>query len=149
ADAGRAQSVSGASALERMREVPRDARSRSGERVAERDGAPADIGPLAAQAELLFDRQVLGRECLVDLDELDRVEPKAGLLETAPDRGRGPDAHDLGIAAHRGPSGDTRERAAALALGHLPRADHERGGAVADARGVARGHDAPLLEDGR
>ena len=55
--------------FERQRQ--QQARAGHPERMAERDGAAVDVDPLAIEAELLLDREVLRRERFVDLDEID------------------------------------------------------------------------------
>ena len=49
--------------------------------MSERDRAAVDVDLLAIEAELLFDREVLRRERLVDLEEIDVVERQLLLAE--------------------------------------------------------------------
>src|SRR5262245_64097586 len=94
----------------------RDARARRAERMAERDGAAVDVGALAVEAELLLDGEILRRERLVDLDEVEIGQLVARLVHGAADRRRRADAHDLGIAAGVGPLRDLGERLPAVLL---------------------------------
>ena len=59
--------------------------------MAERDGAAVDVDPVAIEAELLLDREVLRGERLVDLDQID-VLRATGRPSRAPCRvaGAGP-----------------------------------------------------------
>ena len=110
ADARRADGELLATTAQLVDEVRRDARARRAERVAERDRAAVDVGPLAVEAELLLDGEVLRRERLVDLDEIDVADLEPRAVQRAADRRRRADAHDLRIAAGDAP---LRERRAA------------------------------------
>jgi hypothetical protein len=64
------------------------------DRVAEGDTAAVGIGPVRQQAELLHDGERLGRERLVDLEQVDVVQLEVSSLEYSPHRGHRSDAHD-------------------------------------------------------
>ena len=80
-------------------------------------GWPSAMAPpftlvfVAVEPELLLDREVLRREGLVDLDEVDVAELEAGALERAADGRRRADAHDRRVAAGDAPA-DEAARAA-------------------------------------
>ena len=63
-------------------EVRGDARPGGPEGVADGDRAAVDVGLVAVEPELLLDGEVLRREGLVDLDEVDLVERGARALAT-------------------------------------------------------------------
>ena len=97
-------------------------------------------------AEVLVDRAGLRREGLVGLDQIEIADVPAGLLQRGA-RGRDrPGAHDLGIDAGLAPGHDAAEHLLAFLGGLLGGHQHHRGGAVIDARGVAGGDGAVLLE---
>src|SRR5262249_51841325 len=96
ADAGRDNAKLRLAALHLERERQHDPRPRSPERVPERDRAAVDVDLLAVEPELLLDGEVLGREGLVDLDQVHAIERLADALQGLADRGRRADAHDLG-----------------------------------------------------
>ena len=60
--------------------------------------------------------------------------------------GIGPDAHDRRIDAGGRPGGDARQRLHAARFGFGGAHQHQRRGAVVDARGVGGGHRAVLVE---
>src|SRR5690606_15308826 len=141
------EAVAGLAAPELVDERGGDAGSGRAERVTERDRAAVDVGDRPIEAELLLDRHVLGREGLVDLDELEVVEPEARRGERLLGSRDRADAHDLRRDAGDAPGDDARDRLQALLLGPAGVGDDERSGAVADAGRVAGGDEAVLLED--
>src|SRR3954468_21020947 len=80
ADAGGAQAVPTTAAAQGVEQMGGDAATAGAERMPERHGASVDIGALAVEAELPFDRQVLCRERLVDLYQVHVLErePRVG-----------------------------------------------------------------------
>ena len=58
--------------------------------MAERDRAAVDVDLVAVEAQLLLDRQVLRRERLVDLEEVDVVERQARASQRLRVAGAGP-----------------------------------------------------------
>src|SRR5687767_4666410 len=81
ADAGGGQAALQATAAELQREREQQPGAGHAERMSERDGAAVDVDPVAVQAELLLDRQVLRRKRLVDFNEVDIVQRELGLVE--------------------------------------------------------------------
>src|SRR5690606_13555133 len=100
-------------------------------------------------AELLLAGEVLGGERLVDLDQVEVGLLEAGPGEGAADRRDRADAHDRGLDAGDVPLDHAGQRGEVVALYRLFAGDDQRAAAVADARRVARGDDAALLERGR
>ena len=150
ADAGGAEPVAAAAAAELMQQVQGDAGAAGAERVAERDGAAVHVGPLAVEAQLLLDRQVLRREGLVDLDQVHVVElrarPRASAWRAA---GAGPMPMIVGSTPAT-PQATSRPSGLRPSLvgERLARQDQRRG-AVADARGVAAVTTPSFLKYGR
>ena len=67
----------------------------------ERDGAAVHVRLVPVESKILLDREVLGRECFVDLDEVHVADREARAAQRLTRRGCGTDAHDVGIdAAH-------------------------------------------------
>src|SRR5215207_5174529 len=73
--------------MEERHEYPRAA---GADRVAERDRAAVGVDPLGVDAQLLDHGERLGRERLVELEEVDVSQLKPGLLERAAHAGTGP-----------------------------------------------------------
>src|SRR5439155_15879349 len=71
-----------------VHEVCGDAGARGAERVAERDGATVDVGALAVETQLLLDGEILRRERLVDLDQVEVADLVARTVHGAADRRR-------------------------------------------------------------
>src|SRR5437868_361444 len=110
ADARRADRLLAAAAAQLVEQVGDDPRARRAERMAKGDRTPVDIRARAIEPELLLDRQVLGGERLVHLDQVVVGELAAGALERAPDRRGRADAHDLRVAAGDAPVDQAAER---------------------------------------
>ena len=117
--------------------------------MADRGGAAFDVGLAAVQAELLFHRQVLGGEGLVHLDAVHLRQRHSGALQRLPRRRSRADPHDLGRNAGHSPRYQPPDRLETALLREGARGHDARGRPVGDARGVARGHHAVLLEDRR
>ena len=115
--------------------------------MADRDGTAVDVARLAVQAQVLLDREVLRREGLVDLDQIEVLERGLVALESAADGRRRADAHDRRIAAGDAPAGELADGLEAALVCKRPGGEDERAGAVADAAGRAGVDDAVLLED--
>src|SRR6185369_13936559 len=80
ADAGRGDAEALLAAPQLQHERQDQTRARRAERVPERDRAAVDVDLVTVQAELLLAAEVLGREGLVDLDEVDVGELHAAAL---------------------------------------------------------------------
>src|SRR5262245_6049722 len=130
ADAGRGDAEALLAAPELQEERQDQARAGRAERVPERDRAAVDVDLVAVEAELLLDAEVLRREGLVDLEEVDVGELDARALEALPDRGHGPDAHLGGIYADRGRASHEPEHVEPVRLRALGRGHDEGGRAV-------------------
>src|SRR5436309_3437965 len=74
ADAGARDPVRLAPAQQLERERQDEARARRPQRMPESDGAAVHVDALAVEPQLLLDGEVLPRERLVDLEEVDRIE---------------------------------------------------------------------------
>src|SRR5262249_36587902 len=101
---------------------------------------------LARKAQLLLDGEVLRRERLVDLEEVDLRGLEPGPVERLANRRRRPDAHDAGIASGDAPVEETRQWLEAAPLGGLAPRGEERRRTVADSRRVAGGDHAIFHE---
>src|SRR5262245_23806503 len=128
---------------ERRQDEPR---SRGAERMAERDRSAVDVHALAVELERLFDREILSRERLVDLEKIDLLQRDPRPREKPLDGGRRTDPHDARLDADHLPGGDASERGPAGLLRHIGRSDDDRRAAVDDPAGVAGGHEAVLAE---
>src|SRR6266478_5506902 len=144
ADAGRSDAAARTPPPHLVQQVRRDPRSGSGQRAPHRDGPPVDVGAIARQAQVLLHRQVLGRERLVHLEEIEVARRGRVTLEPTPDRGRRPDPHDGRIATGDAPADELAERLQPFPLGELTGREDQRARAVADATGGA-GVDHPVL----
>ena len=78
ADAHRRDPVAAAAAAELVQEGGREAGAGAAERVAEGDRAAVDVEALLVDPELADAGEDLGGEGLVELDQVDLVEPEAG-----------------------------------------------------------------------
>jgi hypothetical protein len=148
ADAGGAETVAGVATAQLMDEVSGDAVAGGSEGVAQGDGAAVDVGLVAVEAEGALDGNILGREGLVDLNEVHLLEGEASALEGFLGGVNGADAHDGGLNADVGPGDEAGEGSKLVAAGSVGRGDDDSGGAVRDARGVASGDDTVFGEDG-
>src|SRR5438067_6103836 len=102
-------------------------------------------GP-APGPEVFLHRQVLRREGLVHLEEIEVLQRRVVPLESLADGGRGTDTHDRRIAAADSPAEELAERLEPALVGELPGGDDQRSGAVADSARGTRVDDAVLLE---
>src|SRR6476469_11071919 len=104
ADAGGAQAVPSAAPAERVQQVRGDPRAARAERMAQRDGAAVHIGALAVEHELPLDHQVLGREGLVDLDQIHVIQSETRVGQCPPGGRHRADAHDGRVHAGHPPA---------------------------------------------
>src|SRR5438477_5599721 len=114
--------------------------------MAERDRAAVHVGLLAVETEVLLHCQVLRSERFVDLDEIHVLHLEAGTLERLARRRSRTDPHDVRVDAADAARDDPRDRTEPGVLRGIGRSDDHRRGAVVDARGVAGGDRAVLLE---
>ena len=114
--------------------------------MAEGDGAAIDVDLGGVPAQLLADRQGLGGEGLVGLDQVEVGQLPAGLVQAAAGGGDRADAHDRRVDAGVGIGGDPRQYRQAEGLGLVGAHQQHGGGAVVEAGGVAGGDAAVLLE---
>src|SRR5438132_9254581 len=137
-DAGGADAAAGTPAPHLVEQVRRDPRAGSRERMAYRDRAAVHVRAIARQPQLLLHREVLRRERLVDLEQLEVGELCFMPLQRPPDRGRRPDAHDRRIAAGDPPADELAERLQSLPLAELARREHPPARPVAVPPGAPR-----------
>ena len=108
----------------------------------EGDRPAVDVQLGGVDRQLSQTGQHLGRERLVQLDEIDVVEGEPGARQRLPDRGHRSDPETLRLHAGGGVGDESGERLEPGPLGPFPRRDHDGGGAVAHLRRVAGGHRA-------
>ena len=78
-------------ALHLVEQRRQHARSRGADRMPDRDGAAVDVHDRRVPAHVLVDRERLGREGFVGLDELDVLDLPAGFSSALREAGIGPD----------------------------------------------------------
>ena len=141
-----ARPLLGVAAAHLVQQRHQHAAARRADRVADRDGAAVDVDLAGVPAHLLVDRAGLRRERLVDLHQVEVLRLPAGLLQ-AQLRGRHrAHAHDRRVEPGARIGADHRERLQAERRRALRRHHQHRGGAVVQARGIAGGHRAGLVE---
>jgi hypothetical protein len=143
ADAHRHQRVAAAGALQLVQRLGGDEGARAADRVAERDGAAVRVGLGRVELQAARDRDGLGREGFVALDHVHLVDRQAGLLQRQLGRRDRAFAHDLVGHAGHGVADQARHRLVAGLGRHGGVGQHEEGGAVVDARGIAGGDRLP------
>mmetsp|Transcript_21294 Transcript_21294/g.57331 ORF Transcript_21294/g.57331 Transcript_21294/m.57331 type:complete len:246 (+) Transcript_21294:317-1054(+) len=117
------------------------------DRVADGDRAAARVhGRRAVEPELLEHAEALRSERLVRFDQLDIRERPARLLEALLHRGHRPHAHDRRVDARACVGHYPAEHRRAERGGGLLGGDDDRGRAIVDARGVARGDGSVFFE---
>ena len=114
--------------------------------MADGDSAAIDVHFGGIPAQLLVDGTGLGGERLIGLDQVEILGLPARLLQRLAGGGNGTGAHNLGIHAGLGPAGDAGQRRQAARGGILGAHQHQRRGAVIEARGIARRHGAVLCK---
>ncbi|MDT4885048.1 hypothetical protein FQZ97_1212470 [compost metagenome] len=108
--------------------------ARAADGVTQRDRTAVWVDLAQVELQATRDRDRLGREGFVALDDVHLVQPQADLLER---QLRGRDrafAHDLVGHARHGVGGQARHRLVAGGCSHGSIGQHEEGGAVVDAR---------------
>ena len=148
ADAQRREALLGVPLLHLMQQGDQDARARGADRVADGDRAAVDVHLGGVPAEVLVDRQRLGGEGFVGLDQVEVVGLPAGALQHLAGGGDRAGAHHRGIDAGGGEAGDAGQRGQAALGGFGGGHQDQRRGAVIDAGGVAGGDRAVLGEGG-
>src|SRR4051812_24849296 len=115
------------------------------ERVPEGDGAAVGIEPgiPVVEAELPHAGEHLGRESLVELDDVHVGKRELGLGQDLSRRGNWPESHGARLDAHDRARDDARQRREAELAHRALRRQQQGARAVIDSRRVARG-DAPL-----
>ena len=121
ADAGGRHAVLLAAPPQLEQQRQQQARAAGAERMAERDRAAVDVDLVAIEAQLLLAREILRRERLVDLDQVEIGERQPGALERLADRRRRAHAHQRRLDADRRPRHDAAERLRRLAPSPHPR----------------------------
>ena len=123
-----------------------DARARRADGMADGDGAAIDVHLGRIPAHVLVDGAGLGGEGFIGFHQVQIGGLPARLLQRLA-RGRdGAGAHHLGIDAGLRPAGDARQRRQAAGGGVLGAHQHQGGGAVIEADGIAGGDGAVLVE---
>src|SRR5690606_17008615 len=97
-------------------------------------------------AEPLVDGASLSRKGLIGFDEVEIVDGPASLGQSLLGGGDWTGTQNGRINARMGPGDDACERRDAPLLRFFQRHQHDSGGAVVDARGIAGRHRAVLLE---
>src|SRR6185437_2178024 len=113
-------------------------RARRADRVAERDRAAVDVDLLAVEPEVANDLLHDDSERLVDLEEVDVLQPEAGLRQDLADRRARRVQHQGRAVAHVAHGDDARPRLQAVAPGVVGRGQQHRPRSVDHARRVAR-----------
>src|SRR6476646_4859087 len=135
ADAGGGDAVAEVAPPQFFQERERAPRAGRGERMPEGDGAAVDVQLLPVEAELADDAEDLSRERLVDLPEIDVLDPEIGARERGARRGSGAEAHQLRIAPDDGGGDEPAERLGPLVAGVGGGRDDDGRGRVHDPRG--------------
>ena len=78
ADAGAPEAITPTATAQRMQEMEGDPGPTCAQWVADRDRTAVHVGALPIEPQLLLDRKVLGRECLIHLDQIHVVQLEAG-----------------------------------------------------------------------
>src|SRR6185503_4303178 len=99
ADAQRDQAEVLVLALHLVQDLGRDHGAGGSDGMAEGDRATVRVDLLAVEAQILYDRERLGRKRLVQLDHVDVVEGLPSAVERLPNGGHRPDPHDLRVDA--------------------------------------------------
>ena len=125
-----------------------DPRAGAAERVADRDRAAVHVDLLRVELELVDAGDRLGGERLVELDQLQVLDPPANPGERAVHRGHRPDAHVVRVHACRGGADVAGERGEPGAVDRLLGHEQQGSAAVVQRGGVPAGHRAALAERG-
>src|SRR5215211_6461521 len=128
ADAHGDEAVLRAAALHLVDQLYRELGACGAHGMAERDGPTVDVRLVEVHTHFTYHGQSLGRERLVELDEVDVVHREPGLLQHLRDGHRRSDAHDLGPDATNGEPDEAGERREPALLGLLPVHNDDRGG---------------------
>src|SRR5581483_5601591 len=137
ADAQGGEAEPAVAAAQLVEERDDEAGAAHAEGMAERDRTAVDVHLFLVEPELADDGEGLRGEGLVELDQVDLLERHTRPREQLLDRRDRPDAHDAWIDAGRGRADERAERLDAELVRPLLARDHEGGGAVVEARGVA------------
>jgi hypothetical protein len=125
-----------------------DAGTGAAERVPDGDRAAVDVDPVLVGLELVYHRDRLRRERLVDLEQVHLVQPPAGPAQGPVHRGHRPDAHVVRVHAGRGGARVPGQRPDAGPADRVRGHQQQGGGAVVQRRGIAAG-DRAVLAEGR
>src|SRR6516164_11863872 len=115
--------------------------------MTDRDRSAVHVRLLPRQAELLFNRKVLRRERLVNLDEIYLAKAGPGALHQFANGRRRSDPHDARFDASGCPVDQPPDRGDSLFLRPAASGHHRAACPVADAGGRASVNDAVLLEN--
>src|SRR5215813_23715 len=148
ADAHCDHSVASLAALHLVKQRGRQFRARAAERVAERDRAAVDVQPFEIEIQLLYDRQSLGGEGLVEFYQIDLFELQARDLQRPRNRDDRADAHLFRGDAGRCERDKSSHRLQSQSLGAFARHHQRRRRAVGSLRRIARSHRAFRVKGG-
>src|SRR5262245_20323438 len=145
-DAQRRDPFAAAPRAQRMDERRQHPRPAGADWMPERNGAASRIHLAALEPKLLEYRDRLDCECFVQLEQIDVRRLQLRPIERLFDRRHGTHAHDGGIDAGGRKRENARQWLPSELRGALRSGDDDSGGAVVDARGVARRDRSVLLE---
>src|SRR5207237_609626 len=148
ADAHRRDAVPAVATLELAQQRSRGPRARRPDRMTDRDGTAVRVGAILRQPKRAHARDHLRGKRLVQLDRVAFPRRDAGAFDQLAHGRDRTEPHVIRMHAGRRAGHHAAERAEPEGLGLLARRDDERGRAIVDARGVAGGHGAAVLEGG-
>ena len=122
-----------------------DTSTGSADGVADGDRAAVDVDLAHVEVQLTGNRDGLGREGFVGLDEVDILDGQAGLLHGLTGSGHGADAHDLRVDAALAPADELGHGLEVVLLHGLAGSEDDGGSAVVDAGGVTGGDALDVL----
>src|ERR1700730_15255292 len=116
--------------------------------MAQRNGAAVHVEALTGKRQLALNGAGLGRERLVDLDQIHVFHGQSGLCQRCPRCRHRSDSHHRRIHTHNAPRYESSERFELALARKLFTGDYHRASPIADARSISSGHDAALSEYG-
>ena len=116
------------------------------DRVTQSDCTAVDVDLIHVEAELTVNRSSLRSKRLVGLDQVEVSNGQTSALQSLTGGLDRADAHDSRIAADRAEGADLSQRLEAVCLDEILRRDNHCCACIVDARSVACGNRAVLLE---
>ena len=117
--------------------------------MAQADAGAVDVGDFPVEAQFVFAADVLGGKGFVDFHQIEVGHAKAGSFHEVFHGRNRRQAHDRGMAGAHAGRLDPGQRFQTQFIGLVRGHDDHAGGAVVDARGVARGDLAGFGDKGR